>query len=126
MTAFRTPLKTVRGMGSAKSGTEHFIVQRLTAVSNIVVIAFLVYAVLTLAGHPRGDVKAFFSDPIAAILGVLLAISACVHMRIGMQVIIEDYVHGAWKVPLYLLNTFFSIVIGAATVLAVTKLFLGI
>jgi succinate dehydrogenase / fumarate reductase membrane anchor subunit len=126
MTAFRTPLKTVRGMGSAKSGTEHFIVSRVTAVANVVVIAFLLYAVLTLAGHPRGDVKAFFSDPIAAVMGVLLAISVSVHMRIGMQVIVEDYVHGAWKVPLLLLNTFFSIVIGAATVLAVTKLFLGI
>jgi succinate dehydrogenase / fumarate reductase, membrane anchor subunit len=126
MTAYRTPLKNVRGLGAAKGGTEHFIVQRVTAAANIVLIAFLVYAALNLVGAGRGDVKAFFSQPIAAVLGVLLGISASVHMRIGMQVIIEDYVHGGWKVPLLLLNTFFSIFVGAAIALAVIKLYLGV
>ncbi|MGO9546059.1 MAG: succinate dehydrogenase, hydrophobic membrane anchor protein [Rhodomicrobium sp.] len=126
MTAYRTPLKNVRGLGSARHGTEHFWLQRVTAAANIVVIAFLVYAALTLAGESRAQVKEFFSQPIAAVLGVLLAISVSVHMRIGMQVIVEDYVHGKWKVPLLLLNTFFSIFVAAATILAVTKLFLGV
>jgi len=126
MTGYRTPLKNVRGLGSAKRGTEHFWLQRVTAAANIVLIAFLVYTALTLAGAPKPEVKAFFSQPIAAVFGVLLAISVSVHMRIGMQVIIEDYVHGASKVPMLLLNTFFSIFVGAATVLAVTKLFLGV
>jgi succinate dehydrogenase / fumarate reductase, membrane anchor subunit len=126
MTAYRTPLKNVRGLGAAKGGTEHFIVQRVTAAANIILIAFLVYAALSLAGASRGEVKAFFSQPVAAILGVLLGISASVHMRIGMQVIVEDYVHGGWKVPLLLLNTFFSIFIGAAIALAVIKLYLGV
>jgi succinate dehydrogenase / fumarate reductase, membrane anchor subunit len=126
MTAYRTPLKDVRGLGSARSGTGHFWVQRLTAASNILLIAFLVFAAVSLAGASRAEVKAFFSHPAAAVLGVLLAISVSVHMRIGMQVIIEDYIHEGLKVPLLLLNTFFSIFIGAATVLAVTKLFLGV
>lgn len=126
MTAYRTPLKTVHGLGAARSGTEHFMLQRVTAAANIILIAFLVYAALNLAGASRAEVKAFFSEPVAAILGVLLGISATTHMRIGMQVIIEDYVHGGWKVPLLLLNTFFSILVGAAIVLAVIKLYLGV
>jgi len=125
MTVYRTPLKNARGLGSAKSGTQHFWLQRVTGAANIVLIAFLVYAALTLAGAPRAEVKAFFSNPIAAVFGVLLAISVSVHMRLGMQAILEDYVHGKTKVPLLLLNTFFSVFAGAATVLAVTKLFLG-
>ncbi len=99
---------------------------RLTAISNIIVIGFLVYAALSLLGAPRAEVKAFFSQPIAAVLGVCLALSVSVHMRIGMQVIIEDYVQGALKVPALLLNTFFSIFVAAATALAVTKLYLGV
>ena len=126
MTAFRTPLKKVRGLGAAKGGTEHFIVQRVTAAANIVLIAFLIYAALTLVGASRAEVKEFFSQPWAAILGILLAISASIHMRIGMQVIIEDYVHGGSKVLLLLLNTFFSLFVGAAIFLAVTKLYLGV
>lgn len=126
MTAYRTPLKNVRGLGAASGGTEHFIAQRVTAVANIVLIAFLVCAALNLVGAGRADVKAFFSHPIAAVLGVLLGISASVHMRIGMRVIIEDYVHGGSKVLLLLLNTFFSMFVGAAIVLAVIKLYLGV
>lgn len=126
MTTYRTALKDVRGLGSAKSGTGHFWLQRVTALSNVIVIAFLVYTALSLTGAPRAEVKAFFSQPIPAIFGVLLAVSVTVHMRLGMQVIIEDYIHGAAKLPLLLLNTFFSIFIGVASVLAVMKLFLGV
>ena len=126
MVAMRTPLKKIRGLGSAKSGTEHFIVQRVTAAANIVLIAFLIYAALHLIGASRAEVKDFFSQPWAAILGILLAISTSIHMRIGMQVIIEDYVHGGSKVLMLLLNTFFSLVAGVAIFLAVTKLYLGV
>jgi len=125
MTNYRTALKDARGLGSAKGGTGDFWLQRVTAVSNILVVAFLVYTAVHLTGASRLDVKTYFSQPIAAIFGVLLAFSISVHMRIGMQVIIEDYVHGFWKVPLLLMNTFFAVLIGAATVLAVIKLFLG-
>ena len=126
MTAFRTPLKKVSGLGAAKGGTEHFVVQRVTAAANVLLIAFLVYAALSLVGASRAEVKEFFSQPWAAVLGILLAISASIHMRIGMQVIIEDYVHGSRKVLLLLLNTFFSLFVGAAIFLAVTKLYLGV
>jgi succinate dehydrogenase / fumarate reductase membrane anchor subunit len=127
MATYRTSLKRARGLGSAKGGTEHFAKQRLTAVSNIFVIAFLVYAAISLAGAPRDAVKAFFGNPINAVLGVALALSISVHMRLGMQVIIEDYIHKEGsKVALLLLNTFFSILIAVACVLAVAKLYLGV
>ena len=126
MVAMRTPLKKVRGLGSAKGGTEHFIVQRVTAVANIALTVFLVYAALHLIGASRAGVKEFFSQPWAAVLGILLAISTSIHMRIGMQIIIEDYVHGGNRVLLLLLNTFFSLFVGAAIFLAVTKLYLGV
>jgi succinate dehydrogenase / fumarate reductase, membrane anchor subunit len=127
MTALRTPLKMVRGLGSAKSGTDHFVLQRVTGAANMVLTAFLVYAALHLVGASRAEVKEFFSQPWAAILGILFALSASIHMRTGMQVIIEDYVHGGGKVLiLLLLNTFFSLSVGAAIFLAVTKLFLGV
>jgi succinate dehydrogenase / fumarate reductase, membrane anchor subunit len=125
MVTYRTPLKEVLGLGSARGGTEHFWLQRVTGVANIVVIAFLVYAAISLAGATRTEVKDFFAQPLAAIFGVLLALSVSIHMRLGMQVVIEDYVHGTAKVPLLLLNTFFSILIAVATILSVTKLFLG-
>lgn len=126
MTALRTPLKKVRGLGAAKGGTEHFIAQRVTSAANIVLIAFLIYAALHLVGASRAEVKEFFSQPWAAVMGILLAISTSIHMRIGMQVIIEDYVHGGGKVLFLLLNTFFSLSVGAAIFLAVTKLYLGV
>ncbi len=126
MTSFQTPLKKVRGLGSARGGTDHFWLQRLTGASNVIVIAFLVYAALHLIGAPRTEVKAFFAQPVPAVFGILLALSISLHMRLGMQVIIEDYTHGAQKVVLLALNSFFSIFIGAASILAVAKLFLGV
>lgn len=127
MVAYRTPLKDVRGLGSAKGGTDHFWKQRVTAISNIVVIGFLVYAAISLVGAPREAVKAFFATPINAIFGLLLAISVSIHMRLGMQVIIEDYIHReSTKIALLLANSFFSIFIGVASALAVVRLFLGV
>lgn len=127
MASYKTSLKRARGLGSSRGGTEHFWKQRLTGVSNIFVVAFLVYAAVTLTGAPRAEVVAFFSVPIHAVFGVLLALSITAHMRIGMQVIIEDYLHrDATKVMALMLNTFISILIAVACVLAVAKLYLGV
>jgi succinate dehydrogenase / fumarate reductase, membrane anchor subunit len=125
---FRTQLKKVRGLGSAMGGpgTDHFWMQRMTAVSNIFATGFLVYAALILVGASRADVKTFFVNPIHAILGILLVISATIHMRLGMQVIIEEYVPRGLKVPCMFLNTFLSMIIAVACVLALIKLNLGV
>lgn len=126
MTNYQTPLKRARGLGASRGGTSHFWWQRVTAVSNILVTLFLVYAAIRLAGAPWQEVKAFFSEPLHAIFGVLLAISMSFHMRLGMQVIIEDYIHHEpSKVMALMLNSFFAVLIGVAATLAVAKLYLG-
>jgi len=124
--SLRTPLSRARGLGSAKEGAEHFWQQRVTAVANLFLTIFLVYAVLSLLGADHATVKAFFASPITAVLMILVALSAAYHMRLGMQVVIEDYIHReSTKVLLLLGNTFFAIFIGLICVVSVIKLSLG-
>ena len=124
--SMETPLKRVRGLGSAKSGTGHFWHQRLTALANVpLTIGFLCIVFATIGKDPDAA-RAILAQPINAILILLFIASGVVHMRIGMQVIIEDYVHGeAAKVIAVALNTFFAIAIGAASIFAVLKLSFG-
>lgn len=122
----RTPLKRVRALGSAKEGADHFWTQRVTAVANLLLTLFLVWLIVSLVGADYATVKARLAHPLNAIGIGLLAISGAIHMRIGMQVIIEDYVHGELgKLVLLMLNTFFAILIGAACLFAVAKLSFG-
>jgi succinate dehydrogenase / fumarate reductase membrane anchor subunit len=122
----RTPLAKVRGLGSAKGGTDHFWMQRTTAVANIVLVGFLIWLLFTLAGADYATAKRTLGLPWVAVPLLLLVLSGTVHMRLGMQTIIEDYVHseGA-KVLALLLNTFFAILIGFACAFAVLKLTFG-
>ena len=124
--SMRTPLARVRGLGSAKSGTGHFWLQRVTAVSNLILTIIFTGIVIALVGRPYPAAVALLSNPCVAILMLLFILSACIHMRIGMQVIIEDYVHNeGTKILAVMANTFFAIAIGAASVYAVLKLSFG-
>ena len=91
--AYRTPLARVRGLGSAKSGPEHFWLQRLTAVANLILVAFLIWLVVGLISADHATVKRTLAQPYYAVPLLLLVLSGVVHMRLGMQTIIEDYVH---------------------------------
>lgn len=125
-TKMRTPLKNVRSLGSAKEGASHFWLQRVTAIANLVLIVFLMWLVASLVGADYATVKARLAQPMVALPLLLLVVSGVVHMRLGMQVIIEDYVPGeATKITLLMLNTFFAILIAAASVFAVLKLSFG-
>ena len=125
--SMKTPMKRVRGLGSARSGTEHFWLQRLTALANIpLTIGFLcvVYAAL---GKDAEAARAVLARPFDAFIVALFVISGAVHMKLGMQTIIEDYVHGeASKLALLALNTLFAFLIAAACVFAVLKLTFGV
>ncbi|AZN70421.1 succinate dehydrogenase, hydrophobic membrane anchor protein [Georhizobium profundi] len=124
--SLRTPLGRVRGLGSAREGTEHFWRQRLTAVANIPLIVFFVVFLVAHTGAPYAEVTASLSNPIVAVLMGMVLVSALIHMRIGMQVIIEDYIHGEGaKVALLMLNTFFTVLVGALSIFAVLKLGFG-
>jgi len=124
--AHRTPLARVRGLGSAKTGAEHFWRQRLTAVANIFLLSFLIWLLVTLAGADYATVKATLAKPQIAIPLLLLVVSGLVHMRLGMQVIIEDYVHSEGrKVVALMLSSFFAVAVGLVCVFAVLKLSFG-
>jgi succinate dehydrogenase / fumarate reductase membrane anchor subunit len=118
----RTPLGKVRGLGSAKDGTEHFWLQRLTAVSNLVLVSFFVCFIIAHSNSSYAEVRAALGNPIVAVMMGLVMVSVFTHMRLGMQIIIEDYVHHEGvKVVLLMLNTFFSFLMGALCLFAVLK-----
>ena len=121
-----TALKRVRGLGSARSGTETFWRQRVTAVANIPLVIFLILAIVTHIGADYGTMRAFIARPLVALAFLALIISAAIHMRIGLKEIIEDYVHGEGaKVVAILLATFFAAAVGLACTLALVKISLG-
>ncbi|MGE0054678.1 MAG: succinate dehydrogenase, hydrophobic membrane anchor protein [Hyphomicrobium sp.] len=122
----RTPLKTARALGSAKDGTEHFWKLRVTAVANAFLGLFLVWLVASLAGADYQTVKSALHHPLIAIGLGALVISGTIHMRLGMQTIIEDYVHAeGTKIALLMLNTFFAAAIALASLFAILKLSFG-
>jgi succinate dehydrogenase / fumarate reductase membrane anchor subunit len=122
----RTPLAKVRGLGSAKAGTEHFWLQRATAVANVVLVSLLLGLLIRLVGADYATVRGMLGQPYVAIPLLLLVLSGVIHMRLGMQTIIEDYVISEGrKVAALLLNTFFAILVGVTCVFAVLKLSFG-
>jgi succinate dehydrogenase / fumarate reductase membrane anchor subunit len=123
--SFRTPLGKVRGLGSAKSGTEHWWMQRVTAIANLPLVLFTTGFVIVHLGASRAEVAASIANPFVAMALALTAVSVLWHMRLGMQVIIEDYVRGGARVVLLLLNTFFTFALGLAALLAIAKMSLG-
>lgn len=121
----KTPLGTVLGLGSAKAGTEHWWLQRVTAIANIPLVTFFVIFILWHLGADRAQLMASVKHPLIAVGLALSFLSVLWHMRLGMQVIIEDYVHGAWRLPCLLANLFFTIVLGIAALYAILALSFG-
>ena len=123
----RTPLARVRGLGSARSGTEHFWRQRLTAVANVPLTIAFVLIVVSLLGRNHAAAQQILGSPLVAIVMLLFIGSVTYHMRLGMQVIIEDYVHGEIaKLALLMANTFFTIAVALAAAYAIFKLSFGV
>ena len=127
MSNMRTPLGRVLGLGSAKAGTEAFWHQRLTAMANIPLVIAGIVIVVSLVGRNHAAAVQILGSPIVAILLLLFIISVTYHMRVGMQVIIEDYVHDETnKIVLIMLNTFYTIVVALVSAFAILKLSFGV
>ena len=123
----RTPLARVRGLGAAKSGTTAFWHQRVTAIANIPLTIAAVIIIIMLLGRNQPAVAQTLGSPTVTIIMLLFIASITIHMRIGMAVIIEDYVHHeSAKLTLLMANTFFTIVVGLAAVYGILKLSFGL
>jgi succinate dehydrogenase / fumarate reductase membrane anchor subunit len=122
----RTPLAKARGLGSARSGTGHFLIQWLMGIANLPLIVFFIWFVVAHLGASRAVLMASLQNPMIAILLTISCVSILWHMRLGMQTIIEDYVHdhGA-KLACLVLNIFFTTALGASALYAILKMSLG-
>ena len=124
---FRTPLARVRALGSAKSGTGHFWHQRLTALANVPLVIAFVLILVSLLGRSHAAVVQILGSPLVAIVMLLFIGSITYHMKLGMQVIIEDYVHDEkWKFTAVIANIFFAVAVGLAAVYSILKLSFGV
>ena len=123
---YRTPLKDVRGLGSAKDGTHHFIVQRLTAIALIVLTCWFLYFVIGLMKADYLTAADAVAKPWNAILLVAFLVTMFWHTQLGIQVIIEDYVHSHGLALTAQIAVYFVCILGAlASVFAVVRIALG-
>jgi succinate dehydrogenase / fumarate reductase, membrane anchor subunit len=119
----KTPLKKVRGLGSAKSGTEHFWHQRLTALANLPLLVFFVWFIVSHLGADRASLVASIKNPVVAIALLLTLTSVFWHMRLGMQVVIEDYVTShSRKFLALILNSAFVALLFAFAMYSILKM----
>jgi succinate dehydrogenase / fumarate reductase, membrane anchor subunit len=126
MASMKTPLKRVRGLGSAREGTGHFWRIRLSSIALVPLSLFMVGWVLSLRGAGYAEVRAGLAQPALALAALLFVLISLDHMRLGMQVIIEDYVHGeGGKLSLLVLNTLLCVAIGAVAVYSILKIAFG-
>lgn len=122
----RTPLKRAMGLGSAKDGTAHFMWQRVTAIALVLLGAYFIGLLLGLGGADYERARAIVANPVNAVLLVAFLIAACWHAKLGLQVIIEDYVHTALPGGVvHLANIFVCALAAIAGVLAIVRIALG-
>ena len=125
--SMRTPLARVRSLGASHSGTKDFWRQRLTAVAMMLLIVPVIVVVLMLLGRNQAGAKEILGSMPIAIVLLLFIIASCWHMKIGMQVVIEDYVHSEKiKLASVMANNFFCIAVALASIYAILKLSSGV
>jgi succinate dehydrogenase / fumarate reductase membrane anchor subunit len=126
-TSMRTPLARVRNLGASHSGTSDFWRQRLTAVAMVLLMVPVIVIVMVLRTSNQAGAVQVLSSPLVAIIMLLFIIASCWHMKIGMQVVIEDYIHGEKvKLASIMANNFFCIAVALASIYAILKMSSGV
>lgn len=124
--SLRSPLSQVLGSGSAKEGTDHWWMQRLTAIALLLLGLWFLLSLAGLNGYSHAALRAWAGDPLNAVLLLLLCLSLAWHSMLGIQIVVEDYVHGsALKLVSLILNKFIHVIVAVAAVLAILKVSLG-
>ncbi|WP_341897005.1 succinate dehydrogenase, hydrophobic membrane anchor protein [Ferrovibrio terrae] len=122
----RSALKNVRGLGAAKEGVQHWWMQRVTAVAMIPLLLVMLVCLLKLASGDHAAVAVAFKHPLFALVALLSILAVFWHMKLGLQVVIEDYVHSEGLKLVSLLGiTFATFILGGIAALSVLKLFFG-
>ncbi len=120
MSDFRTPLARARGLGAAKSGVGHFIAQRVSAIALLILIPVFLWSVVTLPSGGYEAARDWIASPLGALVMLLTLTAAFYHMRLGLQVVIEDYIHKpATKHALLIANSLVSAGLWIAALYAV-------
>ncbi len=124
--SMRSPLKSVRGLGSAKEGVQHWWLQRVTAVAMVPLLLILVVVMLKLGHADHAGVVAAFKNPFLALFSLLAVLAVFWHLKLGLQVVVEDYIHvEGTKIAVQLALTFAVFLVGALCALSILKLFFG-
>ena len=122
----RTPLSRARGLGSAKEGVHHFWAQRITAVALIPLVAWFALSLIMMSGADYGVVRAWIGSPVVMVLLTLTIVIGLHHGQLGMQVVIEDYVHNdGMKLALIVLMRFIAVFFGLAAIVAILRIGFG-
>lgn len=122
----KSELSKAKNFGAAHEGTHHWVVQRATAIANIPLVVWFVYSVVSMVGRDVETVQSFFQSPLNAVLMALLVFSSFYHAALGLQTVIEDYVHcKCKKVAALFVVKGGLLALGTFSVLAIVKLHLG-
>jgi len=121
-----TSIGRVRGLGSSHQGTHHWLASRLTAVGNLILIPYLLISLLLLPAYDYASVRAWMAQPLAATALILIFINTVYHARLGVQVMLEDYVHEApGRIAAWVLVNFVPFAGAAFGVISVVRIALG-
>jgi succinate dehydrogenase / fumarate reductase membrane anchor subunit len=124
--SLRSPLGRVLGLGTAKDGTSHWWGQRLSGAAMAVLGLWFAWSVATISGFSHAEAVAFISQPVNSVLLLLLSVTMAYHSYLGIQVVIEDYIHGhGLKIASLVLSRFAHMFLAIAAVFAILKLGIG-
>jgi succinate dehydrogenase / fumarate reductase membrane anchor subunit len=122
----RTPLSRARGLGSAKQGVHHWWAQRITAIALIPLVVWFAVSLVMMSGAEYEVVRAWLGAPVVMVLMILTIVVGLHHAQLGIQVVVEDYVHSdGWKLALIVLVRFIAVLFGLAAIIAILSIGFG-